>query len=459
MTDMKVGEILNGKKKIHFVGIGGSGMFPIVEILHSKGYEISGSDALEGSIIDMERAMGINVSIGHDAKNVEGVDALVVTAALLPGNPEVDRAMELGLPIIPRAEMLGYLTELSSCAVCMSGTHGKTTATSMLASILILAGKDPSAVIGGKLPLINSYGRAGSGDAFVVEACEFQDTFLHLSPDISVVLNIDNDHLDYFGTIEGAMKSFESFCNLTSRFVIANGDDPNTVKALEKVQKPVKTFGTKESCDYRISNIRRADKAFFAFDLAAKDGAIGSFALAAPGEHNVYNAAAAAAAAYELGCTAEEIAAGIASFKGAGRRFEILGERNGVTIVDDYAHHPTELAATLSAAKDMGYGRVFAVFQPFTYSRTKQHLDYFAEVLSAADQVVLAEIMGSREVNTIGIYSSDLAARIEGSVWFPTFEEIRDYCLREAKPGDLIITLGCGDIYKAAKLMLNTPIE
>ncbi len=457
MTQLKVGEILAGRRRLHFVGIGGSGMFPIVQILKSRGFEITGSDVNEGSIIDAERAMGIEVSIGHRAENVDGAEALVVTAALLPGNPEVERAQQLGLPIIPRAEMLGYLTELSDCPVCISGTHGKTTATSILTSILLLAGRDPSAVIGGKLPLIGGYGRAGSGRELVVEAFAFVDSFLHPSPAISVILNIDNDHLDYFGSIDGAINSFKKFAAITSQLVLANGDDPNTLRAVEDCPTGVKTFGEGEGCDYRITGVRRRERAFYSFELTGPEGRVGEFTLGAPGRHNVYNAAAAAAAALELGCSEEEIQKGIASFHGAARRFEILGQRAGVTIADDYAHHPAELRATLAAAKDMGYRRVIAVFQPFTYSRTKQHLDYFAEVLSAADLVVLTEIMGSREVNTIGIHVSDLAVKIPGSRWFSTFQQVRDYCLEVARPGDLIITLGCGDIYKAARLMLETP--
>ncbi len=457
MTQMNVDEILRGKHRIHFVGIGGSGMFPIVQILAAKGFEISGSDVNEGSIVDLERGMGIDVKIGHAAENIEGAEALVVTAALLPGNPEVDRARELGLPVIPRADMLGWLTEKAGTAVCISGTHGKTTTTSFLTSILYLAGRDPSAVIGGKLPLIHGYGLAGKGDEIVVEACEYVDTFLHLSPSVSVILNIDDDHLDYFGSIDGSMRSFRRFADMTRDFVIANGDDENTMKALDGCATRIVTFGGKESCDYIIRDVRRADRAFYAFTLWKGADEIGEFLLSIPGEHNVINAAAAAVAATELGLTKEEIYRGIASFKGAARRFEFLGERNGVTIADDYAHHPAELRATLASAKQMGYDRVIAVFQPFTYTRTKQHLDAFAEVLSAADLCIMTEIMGSREVNTVGIYTKDLAEKIPGSVWFPTMREVADYTLSVAKPGDLVLTLGCGDIYKCAHMMLETP--
>lgn len=453
MTD--VSAVLKNAKHLHFVGIGGSGMFPLVEVMRKEGYTITGSDVLEGSIIDSERAMGIDVHIGHDARLVEGADAVVVTAALLAGNPEVARAQELGIPIIERAELLGYVSGMFNHSICISGTHGKTTTTSMVVSMLLLGGLDPSAVVGGKLPLIHGYGRRGESDYMVIEACEFKDTFLHLTPDYAVILDVDADHLDYFGTLEGVEHSFNRFAELAHTAVIANKDDANTVTALGGVDKPVIWFGEDESCDYVIHDIKREDHAFYSFKLKDKNGEIGSFKLNVPGRHNVHNGCAAAVCALMCGLNAEQIQAGFDSFKGAGRRFEILGEYNGITFADDYAHHPAELEVTINAAKEMGYERVIAVFQPFTYSRTKQHLDEFARVLSLADRVVMTEIMGSREVNTYNIYTADLAAKIPGAEWFNTFEEVCDRCLEIARPGDLVITLGCGDIYKAAHMMVD----
>ncbi len=451
-----VSEILRGARRLHFVGIGGSGMFPLVEIMRARGYTITGSDALEGSIIDSERAMGIEVHIGHAAEHVDGADALVVTAALLEGNPEVARARELGIPIIERAALLGYVSSLYRQAYCVSGTHGKTTTTSMLTSIFVKAGADPSAVIGGKLPLIHSYGLCGGSEKVVIEACEFKDTFLQLEPDTCVVLNVDADHLDYFGSLDGVKKSFRAFAQKASREVVANKDDPNTRDALAAVERPVVWFGETEGCDYRLTRVENYARAFYSFALAGPDGVEhGPFRLCVPGRHNVWNAAAAAVCALRANVADEAIAEGFASFKGAGRRFEILGEFGGVTFADDYAHHPAELRATLTAARAMGYNRVIAVFQPFTYSRTKLLLDDFAAVLRLADLVVMTEIMGSREVNTYGIYTADLAAKIDGAVWFDSFEEIAGHCLRIAKPGDLILTLGCGDIYKAANMMVK----
>lgn len=455
MTSTEVANLLRQVRRLHFVGIGGSGMFPLVEILHAEGYEITGSDVNEGSIIAYERQLGIPVAIGHDARNIAGAQALVVTAALLAGNPEVAAAEAAGIPVIERAELLGYVSTLFSNAFCISGTHGKTTTTSMLTSVFLKAGLDPSAVIGGKLPLIGGYGRRGHSDRIVIEACEFKDTFLHLAPDYAVILNIDADHLDYFGSLDGIKRSFHAFAQSASKAVIANGDDRNTMDALAGVQRPIITFGESESCDYRITDILNYSRAFYSFRLSGKDGEIGEFQLSVPGRHNVHNAAAAVVCGLLAGADAQQIQEGLSSFHGAGRRFEILGEYGGVTIADDYAHHPTEIRVTLEAAKRMGYNRVIAVFQPFTYSRTRLLLDDFAAVLQIADKVVMSEIMGSREVNTFGIHTKDLADRIPGSVWFDTFEEICDHCLSIAQPGDLILTLGCGDIYKAANMMVE----
>lgn len=449
----QIPELLKKSHHIHFVGIGGSGMFPIVQILLSLGYEISGSDVLESSIIHKERAMGIPVMMGHRAENVEGADMLVVTAALLPGNPEVERAEELGIPVIQRADMLGYLTHLYSDSICISGTHGKTTTSALLTSILVLSGYDPSAVIGGKLPLIDGYGRAGSSGLFVVEACEFKDTFLHLSPSWSVILDIDDDHLDYFGTVANSMSSFRKFAKSASTGIIANIDDANTVTALNGLKYI--SFGEKAGSDYLIYNVNNEGHEYYSFSILKDDIPFGTFRLNLPGRHNVHNAAAAIAAASELGVSVDGITKGIESFKGASRRFEMLGTVNGLTIADDYAHHPTEIEATLSTAKRMGYNAVWAVFQPFTYSRTKQHLERFAEVLSTVDKAVITPILGSRETDTLGISSEDLAALIPGSYCARNLEDAAKYCLENAPKGSLVMTLGCGDVYKCAHLMLG----
>lgn len=448
--------LLDGITKIHFVGIGGSGMFPLVQILHEVGYEITGSDVNEGDIIDRERKLGIKVSIPHAAENVHGAQIVVYTAAVMKGNPEVEEAQKLGIPCVERGILLGYAANTYLHPICISGTHGKTTTTAMTTQIMEMAGKDPAAVIGGKLPLIDGYGKYGAGREIVVEACEYSNTFLNLVPYVSVILNIDADHLEFFGNMDNLKTAFHKFALLTTHTIFANLDDDNTVLALGRIDRHVETFAIERNADYRAVNITEYRPSFFAFDLTWRDVKMAHIELGAPGYHNIYNALAACAVSLMFGCTAEECAAGLRSFKGAGRRFEILGEKNGITIADDYAHHPTELEATLNAAKKMGFNKVWAVFQPFTYSRTKMLMDDFARVLPIADEVVMTEIMGSRETNdAFNVYTKDLAAKIPGSVWYNTFDEVVQHVMQNAKAGDLVITLGCGDIYKAAKKMMK----
>ena len=452
------GKLPAGVERIHFIGIGGSGVFPLVQILKGQGFAITGSDNNEGDIVELERQMGIPVTIGQRAENIAGADMIVYTAAILPGNPELEAAKASGLPLWERAKMLGVISSCFADAICVCGTHGKTTTTALLTQVLLEAGKDPSAVIGGKLPAIGGYGRAGESDVLVCESCEFQDHFLQLSPDVAVILNVDADHLEYFGTLESIIRSFHQFASMASRLVIANGDDPNTRKAVAGCGKPVITFGLGEENDYYARNVVAHGGMRRSFDLMKKGGEkVVTLDIHLPGQHNVLNATAAAVAALETGVTPQALAAAMPHFAGAGRRFEVLGERQGVTVADDYAHHPAEIAATLRAAKELPFVRVWAVFQPFTYSRTRLLMDDFAKALSLADRVVLSEIMGSREVNTYGVSTQELADRIPGSVWYPTFQEMADYVAANARPGDLVITLGCGDVYKCARMILHHP--
>lgn len=445
--------LLKTRKHIHFIGIGGSGMFPMVQILHSEGFYITGSDNNETETTKIERKMGIPVTLGQAAENIEGADLIVYTAAIMSDNPELIAAKASGVPCLERSDMLGLLTRRYSKAVCVAGTHGKTTTSAMIAQTLLEGGFDPSAFIGGKVKALGGSGRAGKSDIFVVEACEFVDTFLKLSNDISVILNIDNDHLDYFGSIENSIKSFRKFASNSTGPVIVNGDDANTMKAVEGLDKEIITFGWSNKNDYYAADVRFLGGAKSGYTLMHHGKPICEIRLSIPGKHNILNSMACAAVCLYLGMNPEEMAEHIDKFPGAGRRFEILGEVNGVTIADDYAHHPTEIAATLKAAKEMDFNEVWAVFQPFTYSRTALLMDDFVTALSVADHVVMSEIMGSREKNTYNIYTKDLAEKIPGSVWFNTFKEMADYTMSHAKPGDLVITLGCGDVYKCAYIM------
>jgi UDP-N-acetylmuramate--alanine ligase len=451
----EIDELLKKVKRVHFIGIGGSGMCPLAEILFNEGYQLSGSDNNETDTLARIRNMGVPVVLGQKAENIKGAEMIVYTAALLPDNPELVAAKNSGIPTFERADLLGAVTRMYDDCYCVCGTHGKTTVSSMLTQMMIQCGKDPSAVIGGKLPLIQSNGRVGNTENMVCEACEFKDTFLHLSPDVAVILNVDADHLEYFKNIENIIKSFHKFAQMTTKALIINGDDANTLKAVDGVNdKPIITFGLDKKNNYYADNIEIVH-AFAHFDVFKDGKKVGHVQLKVPGKHNIYNALAAIAAADYSGIKIADAINSLEQFGGACRRFEILAKINGITIADDYAHHPAELKATLEAAMQMEFNRVWAVFQPFTYSRTKRLMDDFATVLQIPDKCVMTEIMGSREVNTEGVYTSQLAAKIPGSVWFNTFDEVADYVLENVQSGDLIITLGCGDIYKAAKIMIK----
>lgn len=441
-------KIIEGVKRIHMIGIGGSGMCPLAEILHSKGYILSGSDNNESDPLKRIKALGIKVHMGHRAENIEGAELIVYSAAISGDNPELAAAREKGIPVMERSHMLGALTRHFDNVIGVCGTHGKTTVTSMITQILILNKQDPTAVIGGRLPLINSNGIAGRSETMVCESCEFVDTFLQLSPDISVLLNIDNDHLDYFKTMENLTNSFSKFIGMSKKAYI-NGDDALVRRAAEGITAETVTFGFGAENFWRAENIIPG-KYGFGFDVIRNGEKLIRLEMQVPGRHNVLNGLAAFAVCADMGVPPEGIKEAAESFTGAGRRFEFLGEYNGFMLADDYAHHPTEIAATLTAAKELSYKRVTAVFQPFTFSRTALLKDDFIKALSIADRVILTPIMGSREVNTYGISSEDLAAGLSDCEIIDGFEKIADRVIETCGRGDLVITMGGGDIYKAA---------
>lgn len=459
-------EILNSVHRVHFIGIGGSGMYPLVQILHSKGYSISGSDNNETETLEAVRKMGITVYLGQRAENIRGAELIVYTAAIMSDNPELIAAENSGAYVCERAELLGLVTGWYKNAVCVSGTHGKTTTSSMLTQIFMCEGVDLSCVIGGKLPSIGGSGRCGRSDIMVCEACEFEDHFLKLYPDIAVILNVDEDHLEYFKNLDNIKKSFREFAQNAEKAVVANGDDENTMQTLEGIKKEVITFGFDRKNDYSADIIERKGLCT-RFELYVRGVKQGEYEIHVPGDHNVLNALAAIAASRYCKVSYEGIAEGLRTFMGAIRRFEKICEINGVTVVDDYAHHPQEISCTLKAAKSLDFKRVWAVFQPFTFSRTKLLLQDFVTALSIADKAVITDIMGSREKNTYGIYTEDLASKIEGAVWFDTphevadsqtsqqkdhnFSQVVDFLAENVREGDLVITLGCGDVYKVAK--------
>ncbi len=462
-------DLLKNKKHIHFIGIGGSGMYPLAQILHSKGYYLTGSDNNETETLEAVRKMGIPVFMGQRAENIKGADLIVHSAAIMKDNPELIAAKESDAEVIERSELLGYVTSCYDNAVCISGTHGKTTTSSMLTQIFVDSNVDLTCVIGGKLPAIGGSGRAGKSDIMVCEACEFVDTFLRLYPDVAVILNVDADHLEYFKTIDNIKKSFIKFANNAAKAIIYNGDDENTVEVVTKADEKKKiSFGFSPDNDY-YAKITAKSGLRTDFDVYYKGEKQSEMTIFVPGDHNVLNALAAIVSARYEGIDYKDIKNGLHNFKGAIRRFQKIDEINGITIVDDYAHHPAELSVTLNAAKALDFKRIWAVFQPLTYSRTKILLNDFKDALSIVDIAVITDIMGSREKNTIGIYSRDLARIIPGSVFFDcdndiqdeqtarrkqeNFQQIVDYITDNAKPGDLVITCGCGDVYKLAKML------
>lgn len=452
--DTSFDKVLEQAEKIHFIGIGGSGMCPLAEILLSENKKIHGSDVdNESDTVNRIRSLGVEVLIGHRPENIGDADLVVYTAAIQKDNPELLAAIERGIPTVERSILLGAVCRRYPRTIAVSGTHGKTTTTSMITTILVNAKLDPSIIIGGKLPLIGGNGRAGKSDLMVCEACEFVDTFLQITPDCAVILNIDADHLEYFKTLDNIIKSFNKFSNQTGSRIIVNGDDANSLKAVENVNAEIVTFGIEKECDFTAKNIKINDEGHWEFDIVKNGKEFCSVALKVPGHHNIYNALAAAAAADYAGADTDAIAFGLDAFTGAKRRYDIHTVTNGITIADDYAHHPAELEAILSACKEQHFKRVWAVFQPFTYTRTKDHMDEFAEVLKIADKVVLTEIMAAREIDDLGVNSQQLCSRIPGAMLIPSFEAIADYVVENVQPGDLVLTMGCGDIYKCAKIM------
>lgn len=444
-------KIIENAHKIHMIGIGGSGMCPLAEILHYKGYELTGSDVNESDPLKRVKALGVKVFMGHNAENVRGADLIVYSAAINSQNPELQEAKKLGIPTMERSKLLGAITRKFDRVIGVAGTHGKTTTTSCLTQVLLMANADPTAVIGGRLPLINANGIAGKSEFMVCESCEFVDTFLQLSPDMAVLLNIDNDHLDYFKTMDNLVASFKKFVGL-SKVAVVNGDDELAMKTVDGYEGEIITFGFDEKNDYYATNI---EKGSFGFEYTVnyKGQPLFDLILSVPGKHNVLNTLSVVAACRYYGINDVDIKNGIEAFGGAGRRFEKLGEWNKITLVDDYAHHPTEIAATLNAAKQLQFNRVIAVFQPFTFSRTELLKNEFIEALSIADKVVLTPIMGSREVNTTGISSEDLANGLNDCTCVSGLNEAAEVTVNIAQPGDIIITMGGGDIYKSAYIM------
>ena len=439
-------------KHIHLIGIGGVSMRPLGLVLRGMGMEVTGSD-MNASVSTAELiSKGITVHIGHRAENIEGADCIIRTAAAHNDNPEIAAARAKGIPVFERAQAWGLIMRAYKNAICIAGTHGKTTTTAMITHIFMAAEKDPTVMLGGYLSLLNAGHRVGKGDTVIMESCEYCDSFLNFYPTVAIINNIEADHLDYFKDLEAVERSFRKFAALVPRtgFVIANGDDKNTADTLADIKHI--TFGLDKSRDIHASNLSDNDRSF---DVIAGGHLYAHIDLQVYGLHNVYNALAAASAAYVMGIDGQFVTKGLATFKGAGRRMEYKGRFNGADIYDDYAHHPGELHALFDAVKMMNYKRIVIAFQPHTYTRTKALFGDFVRELKRADVAVLAEIYAAREQNTIGISSRQLAAEIPNAQFYETLPEV-SACLRSiAREGDIILTVGAGDIYEVGEMLLK----
>ncbi|MBE6974849.1 MAG: UDP-N-acetylmuramate--L-alanine ligase [Ruminococcaceae bacterium] len=447
---LKLQNYIQPGKRVHLVGIGGVSMRPLGLVLKGMGLTVSGSDMNSSVSTDELISHGIRVHIGHRAENVSDVDCVIRTAAVHNDNPEIAGARAAGIPVFERAQAWGVIMRAYKNAICVSGTHGKTTTTSMVAHILMAAEMDPTVMIGGYLPLLRAGHRVGRGDTILLESCEYCDSFLNFFPTLAVVLNIEADHLDYFKDLADVEKSFRQFARLSTGGILANGDDANTVDTLMGLDYV--SFGFNESNRIRAVNLSADGRCF---DVVCDGQCYCRLELAVYGRHNVLNALAAAGVAWMLGVPGEAVKNGLATFRGAGRRLEYKGQFNGADIYDDYAHHPGELQATVEAVRAMGYKRMIFAFQPHTYTRTHALFHEFVEQLKKPDIVVLAEIYAARERNTIGISSRDLQNRLPGSLYCATLPEVTAVLRELAQPGDVILTVGAGDIYRAGEALLK----
>ena len=447
---------------IHFIGIGGISMSGLAEILLKEGFSVSGSDSHASELTEHLEKLGAKVSIGQKASNIPAdCQVVVYTAAIHPDNPEFAAAKERGLPMLSRAELLGQLMRNYKEAIAVSGTRGKTTTTSMISTILLAADTDPTISVGGILPAIRGNIRVGNSGTFLTEACEYTNSFLHFFPTIGIILNIEEDHLDFFKDLADIRHSFRRFAGLLpeSGLLIINHDIDNYREITEGLACRVVTFGSAPDADYYADEVTYDEFAHPTFRVTKQGKAGSSYHLNVPGEHNVLNALASIALADSLGIPAETIQKGLMNFSGTDRRFQYKGEVNGFTIIDDYAHHPTEIKATLQAARHYPHRDIWCVFQPHTYTRTKAFFDQFAEALTLADHVILADIYAARETDTLGISSRDLAERARelgaDAYYFPSFEEIEKFLLEKCIPGDLCITMGAGNVTDIGENLLQ----
>ncbi|MDO4489960.1 MAG: UDP-N-acetylmuramate--L-alanine ligase [Lachnospiraceae bacterium] len=447
---------------IHFIGIGGISMSGLAEVLLERGFTVSGSDAKESALTRELAARGAVIHYPQAAENItDDLDAVVYTAAIHPDNPEYAACVAKGIPMLTRAELLGQMMKNYETPIAVAGTHGKTTTTSMVSHILLACDADPTISVGGILPSIGGNIRVGQSGTFLTEACEYTNSYHSFFPKISIILNVDADHLDFFRDLEDIYDSFRKFAQLLPEdgALIINADTDRYEEITRDLPCQVLTYGLKASAEFQAKDVSFNEMGYGSFTALRNGEEIGHFSLSVPGIHNVSNALSAIALACHMGLDTEAVRRGLQEFRGTDRRFQYKGKVGDVTIIDDYAHHPTEIAATLKAAANYPHRELWCVFQPHTYTRTKALLPEFAEALSLADHVVLAEIYAARETDTLGISSDDLRELIleKGcECWYlPTFDEIETFLLKNCSPGDLLITMGAGDVVNIGEMLLG----
>ncbi|MDR2590080.1 MAG: UDP-N-acetylmuramate--L-alanine ligase [Oscillospiraceae bacterium] len=464
MSSVKFAKYVQSSKRCHLIGIGGVSMSPLAIILHNTGIEVSGSDINDSTVIKELRDLGITVYIGHHADNIVGAGYIVRTAAARDDNVEVEAAQKNNIPVFERAEAWGHIMRSYKDALCISGVHGKTTTTSMVSRILLAAGTDPTVMIGGTLPKIESGCLVGKGDIIVLEACEYYNSFHNFHPTVALILNIDADHLDFFKDLDGLKSSFRHFASLVPKngYIICNGDDENTMDALTKLDRELITFGfnefaavTGKPIRLRGTNVKTSGR-HPSMDISFDGNHVCSIKLRIPGVHNLKNALAAAAACLYIGISPKIIEDELLEYSGVGRRFEYKGSYNGADVFDDYAHHPRELSALIDAVSTFDcYNRFIIAFQPHTYSRTRALFDDFVSELKRPDVVFLSDIYAAREQPIDGVSSQILADAVPESVCISDFGKMTEQIAAIARKGDIVITVGAGDIYKVGESLVS----
>ena len=453
----------NTPANLHFTGIGGISMSALAEIMISRGFTVTGSDSHESKITDHLESLGAKIFYNQVAGNISSdIDVLIYTAAIKQDNPELVKAKELGIPLLTRAEFLGQIMLNYPMAIWVSGTHGKTTTTSMLSQIMLEGNTDPTILVGGIMPAIHGNTRVGHSDKLITEACEYTNSFLSFKPNMAIILNVAADHLDFFKDLDDIRHSFRKFAELVpdDGFLVINSDIDNLEYFTDGLKCKVITVGSDPAkSDYSATNIEFDQFAKGSYDLVVNGEKSFHVALNVTGEHNIYNSHAAIAAAHAMGISDENIKAGLTQYGGTDRRFQYKGKVGDVTIIDDYAHHPDEITATIKTAKHYPHKKMWVVFQPHTYSRTKSLLPEFGKALKEADAVVLADIYSAREKDTLGVSSLDVKKEIEkyGTEvhYYPSFSEIENFLLESCSPGDLLITMGAGDVVKIGEHLLG----